>query len=409
MIRFKCARWELEDGSTITEEVPSGYKGHHFGPELRSHVIYQNQHNRVPQEKIKKELNDKGIAISEGQINTILSMTAQEFSSEIEQVLAEGIKSSHVHTDDTGARNKAVNGFSTIIGNEFFSYLKSSDSKSRENFLKTLQGQKNLCYVVDKYAISYATACNVGKETLDWLVSYTGTTYTEKEFELFINSRALAKGENKFIIEACLLAGCIANGLSSDITIVSDNAGQFDLKIIKHALCWVHAERALRKIIPANEQEGNDLAKILDLIWTYYSELKDYKNNQSDEKKHLLDKKFDEIMNTSTSGFLIAPVLKKFRDNKKKLLAVLDNPTVPIHNNLAESDLRHTVIQRKISGGTRSDLGRMARDVFVSLFKTCQKNNISPWKYLIDRIKKINAIENLGEIVKNRILQNAIP
>ena len=363
----------------------------------------------MPQEKIKKELNDKGISISEGQINSILLNTAQEFSEEKEQILEEGKKSNHLHVDDTGARNKATNGHSTVVGNDFFSYLKSSDSKSRENFLKILNGLDNLLYVVDEYAISYAIACNLGKETLEWLALYMDTVYTEKEFELFINSRVLTKGEKRFIVEACLLAGCITNGLSPNITILSDNAGQFDLKIIKHALCWVHAERALKKIIPTNEQEASDLIKIQNLVWAYYDELKDYKNNPSDEKKHHLDKKFDEIMCTPTSGFLIAPVLKKFRDNKKKLLAVLDNPTVPIHNNLAESDLRHTVIQRKISGGTRSDQGRVARDVFVSLFKTCQKNNISPWKYLLDRMKRIGKIENLGEIVKKRIIQNAFP
>lgn len=144
VIRFECARWKLPNGTTITEEVPNGYRGSHFGPELRSHVIYQSHQNRVPQEKIKKELNDRGILVSEGQINTILLDAAQELSEEKEQILKEGKNSDHIHVDDTGARNKAINGFSTIIGNEFFSYLKSTNSKSRENFLKVLNGNNSL-------------------------------------------------------------------------------------------------------------------------------------------------------------------------------------------------------------------------------------------------------------------------
>jgi len=347
--------------------------------------------------------------ISEGQISAILLNSAQELSHEKEQILSEGRKSNHLHADDTGGRHKAINGFSTIIGNEFFSYLKSTASKSRDNFLKILNGKDKLLYIIDDYAIAYVAECKLGKETFDWLNLHKNTTYTEQEFDLFINGRVLAKAEKRFITEACLLAGCIANGLPEDIVILSDNAGQFDLKIITHALCWIHAERALKRIVPINEQEAADLETMLDHIWHYYDELKNYKKNPSDEMKNHLDKKFDEIMSTPTNGFLIAPVLKKFRDNKRKLLVVLENPNIPIQNNLAESDLRHTVIQRKISGGTRSDLGRLSRDVFVSLFKTCQKNNISPLSFLMDRLTKKGLIPSLGEIVKQRIIQVAGP
>jgi len=40
---------------------------------------------------------------------------------------------------------------------------------------------------------------------------------------------------------------------------------------------------------------------------------------------------------------------------------------------------------RKISGGTRSDLGACCRDDFASLKKTCRKLGISFWDYLGDR------------------------
>jgi hypothetical protein len=37
---------------------------------------------------------------------------------------------------------------------------------------------------------------------------------------------------------------------------------------------------------------------------------------------------------------------------------------------------------RKVSGGTRSDRGRDARDTFLGLAKTCAKLGISLWDYL---------------------------
>jgi hypothetical protein len=42
--------------------------------------------------------------------------------------------------------------------------------------------------------------------------------------------------------------------------------------------------------------------------------------------------------------------------------------------------------RRKISAGTRSDLGRDSRDAFLGLMKTCAKQGISFWDYLGSRL-----------------------
>jgi len=38
---------------------------------------------------------------------------------------------------------------------------------------------------------------------------------------------------------------------------------------------------------------------------------------------------------------------------------------IPLHTNASETDIRDYVKVRKISGGTRSDLGRQCRDTFA--------------------------------------------
>jgi hypothetical protein len=68
--------------------------------------------------------------------------------------------------------------------------------------------------------------------------------------------------------------------------------------------------------------------------------------------------------------------------NQHELLRVLDKPYLPLHNNLSERDIRDYVKKRKISGSTRSDEGRQARDTFASLKKTCRKHGLSFWDYL---------------------------
>jgi hypothetical protein len=52
---------------------------------------------------------------------------------------------------------------------------------------------------------------------------------------------------------------------------------------------------------------------------------------------------------------------------------VLDRPEIPLHTNGSENDVRCQVTKRKVSGGTRSDMGRDCRDAFLGLNKTCAK------------------------------------
>ena len=55
-------------------------------------------------------------------------------------------------------------------------------------------------------------------------------------------------------------------------------------------------------------------------------------------------------------------MLTRQRANKSEWLKVLERPEIPLHTNGSENDVRRQVTKRKISGGTRSDLGRDGRD-----------------------------------------------
>jgi hypothetical protein len=65
---------------------------------------------------------------------------------------------------------------------------------------------------------------------------------------------------------------------------------------------------------------------------------------------------------------------------------VLERPEIPLHTNASDNDLRAAVIKRKISGGTMSADGRVARDVMLGLLKTCRKLGLSFFTYLGDRL-----------------------
>jgi len=60
------------------------------------------------------------------------------------------------------------------------------------------------------------------------------------------------------------------------------------------------------------------------------------------------------------------------------------DPAVPPTNNAAERSLRHLVIARKISGGTRSAVGTHTRMTLASLFGTWRVQGINPYHACYD-------------------------
>jgi hypothetical protein len=200
--------------------------------------------------------------------------------------------------------------------------------------------------------------------------------------------------------EAALLGSVLAHGFNKELVIVSDDAGQFD--VLLHALCWIHSERGIQKLIGFSDNQKEALEDICGRIWDVYAELKEYKQFPGEEKKVLIENHFDELCNTKTCFMSLNIALNRLYKNKRELLLVLERPEIPLHNNVSENDIREYVKKRKISGSTRSDEGRRCRDTFTSLKKTCRKLGVSFWEYLIDRITGRNAIPPLSDLVRLR-------
>ena len=62
----------------------------------------------------------------------------------------------------------------------------------------------------------------------------------------------------------------------------------------------------------------------------------------------------------------------------KELFVFVAEPEVPGDNNAAERSLRHLVISRKISGGTRSERGTDSKMTLASLFGTWRVQGLNP-------------------------------
>jgi IS1 family transposase len=78
---------------------------------------------------------------------------------------------------------------------------------------------------------------------------------------------------------------------------------------------------------------------------------------------------------------------REFLNDWQAIFRVLDYPAWPLTNNEAERALRHWVILRKITQGTRSEQGSRALALFASVFATCRLRDSSPLLYVRDVIK----------------------
>lgn len=398
--KYLRARYQSPEGESVIGQLPASVKGSHFGPALRSFILSQSYQQHVPQKLILQQLRDWGVVMSSGQLNRILIEGHEAFHTEKAAILRAGLEvSSHINVDDTGARHQGKNGYCTHIGNEWFAWFGSTESKSRINFLQLLRAGRS-DYVLDEVARDYMKQQKLPQAVLARLDQ--DQRFCDKAaWQAHLEALGIATARHITIAtEGALVGSLVHYGVASELVIVSDDAGQFKVNGFLNALCWIHAERTIHKLIPYSDVTRQAQQAVRDQIWTFYQDLKAYQRHPTADQKRHLEQRFDEIFTHKTTYHGLNLALKRLYANKAPLLLVLERPDIPLHNNLSENDIRDYVKRRKISATTRSEQGRQARDTFLSLKKTCQKLGISFWQYLQDRISRQNVIAPLPELIR---------
>jgi len=400
--RYRLERWLTPDGKIITGSLPKELDNRHYGPNLVTYLLYQHHHCQVTQPLLLEQLREWGVVMSSGQLNRLLSENQERFHEEKGELLKVGLKESdYVTVDDSGARHKGKNGYVTHIGNDFFAWFSSTQSKSRINFLSLLQGN-TCCYRLSEDALTYMDKQKLPKTQLDKLKDSTTVEFPcEASWKAHLTSLGIEVARHiKIVTEGALYGALLHEYPLYHLAIISDGAKQFD--VLEHGLCWVHAERLIHTMLPLNDTHREEIKAIRGQIWSLYKELKGYRRKPDKTQAEILSKQFDEIFQQKTSYETLNQCLKRLAVQKDKLLLVLKRPEVPLHTNGSESDIRDYVKKRKVSGGTRSNLGRKCRDTFISLKKTCRKLGISFWAYLQDRLTD-NKLPLLAELLKLRL------
>lgn len=398
-IKFRLAVYIAPDGSRIRANLPAEYSHGHFSAELQAHCITQYFQCHVTEPLLLEQLYEMGIDMSQAELSNILIQHKESFHQEKEEVLEAGIQHSRfLNTDDTSSRHQGHNGYCTVVGSPLFCYFQSTESKSRANFLRVLQGHREQ-YVITEESLNYAFENGLGDKALNVLEKFEGKRFPNLEaWEAFLKkSKIETEKDCKIATEAALVGGAFALGINLNIPIMSDAAGQF--RLFFNALCWVHEERHYRKLVPVSERERKEIEAVQSEIWDFYEELKEFKLHPTINDQSRLAKRFDEIFQERHSSPSLNALIANTVSRREGLLFVLKHPIVPLHNNDSERDIREYAKRRKISGSSRSELGRKARDTFTSLKKTCGKHGVAFGNYVLDRILGTQTVPRLSDLI----------
>jgi hypothetical protein len=387
VVRYKRERWVTPEGKTLIAPLPEGIVGG-YGPGVRRFCLALHTQGQVTTERLTDLLNGIGLSISKREVVRLLTTDLEPFAQEDRAVLQAGLVSSpYLTVDDTGARHTRRPAVTTQIGGERFCVFRTGWSKSRLNFLSLLRAGCEE-YVVNEAALDYLRAQPVEGAVIARLTKLQGQVFGSQmdwlehlaRCSINIFDRPLLQLLN----EAATWGALRHHGLMETTVVVSDDAGQF--RIAQHALCWVHAERHLEKLMPASPKQAQAVELVREAIWCFYRSLKLWKQSPCPGGERVFRRQFDKIFGQRTGYQDLDALLARLARRKDELLRVLERPEIPLHTNASENDLRACVIKRKISGGTMSTDGRVARDVMLGLLKTCRKLGLSFFTYLGDRL-----------------------
>jgi hypothetical protein len=170
---------------------------------------------------------------------------------------------------------------------------------------------------------------------------------------------------------------------------ISDDYPAYKNAFSEHQLCWAHPQRKLRDMAESGEFGKRKKKQILMTYQSFSNLYQNIRKKIGNEISPYFKTRFQNIFNQITESHSLDPTpLSKLklslRKNKKKYFTFLNHTNIPIDNNKAERALRHLVIKRKISYGSKTQRGAETTSILASVILSLKWNEPETWfqKYL---------------------------
>lgn len=153
--------------------------------------------------------------------------------------------------------------------------------------------------------------------------------------------------------------------------------------------CWAHLMRKLRGLAESSDSRvarvGREMEGILKTLMTAIYEARGDPQAEPPTRRHRADiERLRHLCESHRDDAheRLRHVAREFLYDWEVILRPVAEPQLALTNNAAEQALRHWVIARRISHGTRSDAGSRAYALLASVIETCRCRGVSAWRFL---------------------------
>ena len=196
---------------------------------------------------------------------------------------------------------------------------------------------------------------------------WTFSTPTERYF--------LRRGRGKAVVDEAL--GDAFSGV-----LVSDFYAAYHHYDGPKQRCWAHLLRDIHDLV-ALYPKNTALAQWAAAVHQLYVEARSFTHPQA-QRRRTAQLAWERLLLVICQPFLADPLAlqgrlcRRIERHIKELFVFVAEPDVPSDNNPAERSLRHVVISRKVSGGTRSERGTESKMTLASIFGTWRARGLNP-------------------------------
>lgn len=405
--RFLRARYRsATEGRSFLTPLPPGYRGG-FGPGLRVMSLALGYGANVSMPRLHWFFRQAGTSISRGQISSLLTERLDAFVAEAQTAMREAVRWDRwLGLDQTRSGVRFVKRCCQVLGNSLAVFFATTKRGDRTGVIEALFLGAPVVYRLDALALESMESWGIGVRCRERLQSMAETApSTSPKFERWLDLRfpRLNDENRQTILAAAALAGYhaqtevpVAEGL------ISDDAAVLRGLIRKHGLCWVHDARHYYKLEPNYAYQKSQLNRYMRRYWRLYKGLLGYAQKPTTRERDRLEAAFDRLVTPLKAGPFLEECVNRTRNNREKLLLVLQHPELPQHNNQIELQVRTRGQKQKVSFGPVSEAGLQAWDTMHSLMGTTDRLGVSFWAYLDDRIHERGKIPPLPHLIATK-------
>jgi hypothetical protein len=348
-----------------------------------------------------------GLQISAGPVATLLIKDQTAFHAEQDALYQAGLaRSPGQPRDDTSTRGNGQHGSCPIVCNPLSTAYGTTAAKDRLTIIAGLTKQRPRCLLVHAEALGSLAACGLATVRrrqvgpLPWGGLLDAVTL---QALLETPRPALGPQQRQGSLDATAVAAYHADReLPGGRLLGGDDAPQLTLVTEAVALCWVHAGRHDKKLVPYVPSHRALVEDCVPRFWTYDDQGLAYREPPRLEEAARLDGECAARFATVTGSQALDERRARTRAKKACLLLVRVPPAMPLHTNPAALGARARVRKRDGSFGPRPHEGATAWDPFMTLAETATKRGVSFYHSIRDRVSSTSQMPALADLMEER-------